>query len=214
MNEFENESYIEGSDSSTPKKKKFNIFDWYYKREGKGIEDDGFDPLKEPTFKNFFKLLWRKLGKLMTCNILFILVNFPIAFLVIAMSGVLTSQSVAPLHQSMMTLNAASLFGTNAELSTYFSLYGTNASISAINKPTLILFILGFLTLFTWGFAKVGTTYIYRNLMKSEAVFPFSDAWYIIKRNIKKSLIFGILDFVFIKIRNDLVCLTLIVTFN
>ena len=151
MNEFDNDSYVEESEElSTPKKKKFNIFDWYYKREGKGIDDDGFDPLKEPTFKNFFKLLWRKLGKLMNCNILFILVNFPIAFLIISMSGVLTSQSVAPLHQSMMTLNAASLYGVNPELSTYFSLYGTHTSISAINTPTLVLFILGFL-LFSHG---------------------------------------------------------------
>ena len=199
MNEFENENYVEESDnSSAPKKKKFNIFDWYYKREGKGIENDDFNPLKEPTFKNFFKLLWRKLGKLMSGNMFFILVNFPIAFLVIAMSGVLTSQSTAPLYQSMMTLNAAALYGSNAQLLTYFSLYGVTTTISAINTPTLIFFALGFLTIFTWGFSKVGTTYIYRNLMKSEAVFPFADAWYIIKKNVKKSLIFGLLDFIFI----------------
>ena len=200
MNEFENENYYleESEDSSTPKKKKFNIFDWYYKKEGKGINDDGFNPLKEPTFKNFFKLLWRKLGKLMSGNMFFILVNFPIVFLITAMSGVLTSQSTAPLYQSMMTLNAASLYGSTPQLLTYFSLYGINTSISAINTPTLVFFLLGFLTIFTWGFSKVGTTYVYRNLMKGEAVFPFADAWYIIKKNVKKCLIFGILDFIFI----------------
>ena len=34
--------------------------------------------------------------------------------------------------------------------------------------------------------------------MKGEAVFPFSDAIYVIKRNIKQSLIFGLIDFIFI----------------
>ena len=81
---------------------------------------------------------------------------------------------------------------------THNSLYNIHTSISAINTPTLIFFVLGFLTMFTWGFAKVGTTYIYRNMMKGEAIFPFSDAVYVIKRNIKQSLIFGIIDFIFI----------------
>ena len=200
MRNYDDESFVEeAEETEEPKKKKrFNIFDWYYAREGKGVDADGFVALDKPSFKNFFKLLWRKLGKIMTCNLIFVFFNFPIIFLIIAMSGVLTSQSVAPLYQSMLTLNGISLFETGGSIMTFNSLYGVHTVISAINTPTLVFFILGFLTIFTWGFAKVGTTYIYRNMMKGEAVFPFSDATYIIKRNVKQSLIFGIIDFIFI----------------
>ena len=201
MRNYDDESYIEeGEESSAPqKKKKFNIFDWYYSRETKnGINDDGFNPLDKPNFKSFFKLLWRKLGKLTSCNLIFLLANFPLIFLVLAMSGLLTEQSVAPFHQSLLTLNGVSIFETDASMLTYNALYGIHTNISAINTPTLIFFALGFLTMFTWGFANVGATYVYRNLMKGEAVFPFSDAIYVIKRNVKQSLIFGIIDFLFI----------------
>ena len=58
------------------KKKKFNIFDWYYNREKNDAKDDDFNPSAEPSFKNFFKLLWRKLNKLTSCNIFFIFANY------------------------------------------------------------------------------------------------------------------------------------------
>lgn len=195
MKHYDDENIVEESEEVAPKKKKFNVFDWYYSREGKGVDGDGFVAIDKPNFKNFFKLLWRKLGKLMTSNLFFLVANFPITFMLIAMSGLLTSQSVAPYYQSIFTLNGLSMFENGASFMSFNSLYGIHTSISAINTPTLIFFFLGFLTMFTWGFAKVGTTYIYRNLMKGEAVFPFTDAMYIIKRNVKQSLIFGIIDF-------------------
>ncbi len=195
MKTYDDENIAEENEGVSPKKKKFNIFDWYYAREGKGVDEDGFVAVDKPNFKNFFKLLWRKLGKLMSSNLFFLIANFPITFMLIAMSGLLTTQSIAPYYQSILTLNGLSMFENNASIMSFNSLYGIHTNISAINTPTLIFFFLGFLTMFTWGFSKVGTTYIYRNLMKGEAVFPFSDAWYIIKRNKKQGLIFGIIDF-------------------
>lgn len=202
MKKYDDDNYINDQDpenTDTSKKKKFNIFDWYYNREGKGITGDGFVAADAPTFKNFFKLIWRQMNKLLSCNLFFILANFPIIILIIAMSGILTSQSVSPYYQSILSLNGAMLFDSNPILMNLMSIYGIHVKITAINTPTIVLFILGFvLTMFTWGFSKIGTTYVYRNMIMGDPVFPFSDAIYIIKRNIKKSLIFGILDFVFI----------------
>ena len=44
-------------------RKKFNIFDWYYK-QGKGKDKADFNALKDPSTVNFFKLCWYKLNKL------------------------------------------------------------------------------------------------------------------------------------------------------
>ena len=198
MRNYDDEIYTDNPEEQTPKKKRFNIFDWYYNKESKDLEGDGFIACEKPNIKNFFKLLWRKLNKLMSCNLFFLFANFPIVFLIIAMSGILTAQSTAPYYQSIMSLNGAMLFETDSTMMSLMSIYGAHTNISAINTASLVFFALGFLTMFTWGFAKVGTTYVYRNMMKGEAVFPFGDAWFIIKRNIKQCLFFGILDFLFI----------------
>ena len=116
MKNYDDEIYTEDSEEQTPKKKKFNIFDWYYNREKNDAKDDNFNPSKEPTFKNFFKLLWRKLNKLTSCNLFFIFANFPLIFLIIGMSGILTTQSTAPYYQSILSLNGAMLFDSNPNI--------------------------------------------------------------------------------------------------
>lgn len=193
MNEFD-EEYDE--QDNQPKKKKFNIFDWYY-RDGKEATGNDINILKEPTVKNFFKILWRKLGKLMSANLLFIFGNFPIFFLILAMSGIFGS-SYSPLNQQWGVLKGASLFETSPDIQTYINFFGTKNSVLLINTPVKIFFALGILIIFTMGLTKIGTSYIYRNIVLGEPIFPFSDFFYIVKRNIKQGLIFGIIDSLFI----------------
>lgn len=193
-NEMENEA-------QAPKKKRkiFNIFDWFYK-DGKVDEKDDIKALEHPTFANFFRLLWKKLGKLMSANLIMVFGNFPIIFLLLATSGILSKTSVAPLYQTWAPLAGVSLFQEDAVTTTLSAIYGVHTEVNVINTPTKVFFLLGLLIIFTWGFTKVGTTYIYRNLMSGEAVFPFSDFIYVAKRNIKQSLIFGIIDVAMIAI--------------
>ena len=53
------------------KKKKFNLFDWYFQK-GKDTDKLDVNALEKPTFANFFKVLWKKLGKLFSANIIFV----------------------------------------------------------------------------------------------------------------------------------------------
>ena len=193
------EEFDEELEAEEPKKKKFNIFDWYY-RDGKGDDIDDIDALKEPTTKNGFRLAFRKLGKLMSANILFILGNFPVFFIILAMSGILSESSYAPLNQQWGALKGMMLFEQGAELTGYLSLLGGKVAVNVINTPTIVFFLLGILVVFTMGFTKVGTSYIYRNIVLGEPIFPFSDFFYIIKRNWKQALAFGIIDSLFIAI--------------
>lgn len=188
-NDFEEQNEIE----QKPKKKKFNIFDWYFQRS-KEKDEKPIEALKHPTILNYFRLLWRKLGKLCSANIIFIFTNFPIIFLLIAASGFFGQSTVAPQKQQWGLFNGALLFDNNPITSSYAADYATKATITTISTPTMVFFILGALIIFTWGFAKVGTTYIYRNIMLGEPVFPLTDFFYIIKRNIKQSLIVGVVD--------------------
>ena len=187
MNENENST----------KKKKFNIFDWYFK----GGKDSGkldVNALEKPTLKNFFKVLWKKLGKLFSCNLLFVFCNFPIFFFLLAVSGLFSDSVSAPLFQSWGPMYGAMGFENSTTSSLFSGIVGVHTETTIINTPTIILYALTLLLFFTLGFIKVGTTYIYRNMMSGEAIFPLSDFFYVIKKNVKQSLILGFIDAFFI----------------
>jgi uncharacterized membrane protein YesL len=48
--------------------------------------------------------------------------------------------------------------------------------------------------LVTYGWQKVASTYILRNLVRGDGVFLFSDYFYAIRRNLKQGFVMGILD--------------------
>lgn len=181
-------------------KKKFNIFDWYYK-QGKGSDKADINALKAPTVANFFKLVWFKLNKLFSANLIFVFGNFPIIFLLLAVSGIFDKYSYSPTSLSWGPFQAT-LQGTelsnNYATSALVGIYGLHDTSQIISVATIVFYALALLTIFTWGFTKVGTTYIYRNIMSGDPVFPFSDFFYIIKRNVKQALIVGALDFIII----------------
>ena len=195
MRDFEDEDLEleEEAESSAPPKKRFNLFDWYY-RQGKETDKDDINALKDPSIPNFFKLLWKRLGKLISANLIVIFGNFPLFFLLFAMSNVMGESSVAPLYQAWGPLQGAAAFGSNPTIMSMMGAFGAHASVSIINTATIVFFLLGALTIFTWGFTRVGTTYLYRNMMSGEAIFPLSDVIYVSKRNKRQSLIFGIID--------------------
>ena len=100
----------EEEEEAKPKKKRFNIFDWYY-RQGKETNKDDINVLKDPGVKNFFKLLWSRLGKLISANLIVIFGNFPLFFILMAMSNVFGESSIAPLYQAWGPVYGAYSFG-------------------------------------------------------------------------------------------------------
>lgn len=175
-------------------KKKFNIFDWYYKRQEKKGPVKDINALKEPTLVNFFKLLWRKLNKLLSANLIFIIGNFPIFFVLIGITGIFDNFSATPMYLAWGPLQGAIDIGADPTLSNLSGVYGVHGEMRTFGVGTFIFIGLGLLLLVTWGLVKVGTTYIYRNLMSGEAVFPLTDFFYIIKKNWKQSLLLGLID--------------------
>lgn len=179
------------------KKKKFNLFDWYFKN-GKDNDKLDINALEKPTLTNFFKVLWKKLGKLFSANIIFVFANFPIFFFLLAVSGIFSKSASSPLFQSWGPLYGAMGFENSTDSSISSGIIGIHTETTAINTVTIVFYALTLLLFFTMGFSKVGTTYLYRNLMSGEATFPLSDFFYVIKRNVKQSIILGIIDTFFI----------------
>ena len=173
-------------------KKRLRIFD--FTRDGKGISKKsanlGFG------FKRFFISFKENFNKIVTVNIIFVLGNFPIFFLIAALSGVTKEPMYIPLSDTFQNVNG--LVGAGAEASPYMmSLYAIEGLPlnQLVNTPwTYVLYGVGALTLFTFGPINAGTAYVLRNLVSGEPVFVWSDFTYALKRNLRQSLIFGIID--------------------
>lgn len=159
-------------------------------RDGRGVEK-GEDTT--PGLKYFFKLLRRKFWKLVSVNLL-ILVQYlvPIACVFVYLSGPKAPSQYFPLYPTLLGAQTAAPTPTGTTL---FSLFSKLGEIDAYNS--YIWWVIGGLLLFhviTYGWQKVGTTYILRNLVKGDGVFILSDFAYAIRRNLKQGFFLGLLD--------------------
>ncbi len=176
-------------------KKKFKLFRNIYNSDGPGVEKGEIKAMEDPSLINFFKLLKRKFGRLITVNAMFLIGNFPILFFFILMSGYIMDEFSANAYSIYPTLYGVSLFEPDSPvIASLLGIFGRVTTGYAHNTASIILTLLSLLVVFTFGFANVGTTYILRNMVREEPVFLWSDYKYAIKRNWKQALPMGIID--------------------
>lgn len=159
-------------------------------RDGRGVEK-GEDTT--PGLKYFFKLLGRKFWKLVSVNLL-ILVQYlpPIACAFVYLSGPQAGSQQFSLYPTLLGAQTASPTVTGTTL---FSLFSKMGEIDAYD--TYVWWVIGVVALLyviTYGWQKVGTTYIMRGLVKGDGVFILSDFAYAIRRNLKQGFLLGLLD--------------------
>ena len=174
------------------KPKRLRLFD--LSREGKGISKSDAD--MTPGFKKFFISYKNNFGKLVSVNMLMVLGNFPLLFLIINLSGNFQTGYFLPF--SDLFQNIAGIFSAEGDITPYkmvlFAMEGLQNQTLAPTVVTYIFYGISALTLFTFGPVNVGTAYIIRNMISGEPVFVWHDFWYAVKRNIKQALPFGIID--------------------
>ncbi len=174
------------------KKKRFQFFD--SQRVGKGVSKNRAK--LEPGLKRFFVLYKNNLGKLVSVNILFILGNFPIFFLIATLAGVTQNSAYLPLSDLFQNIDG--LFAVDGGMTPYkltlYALEGLQAHSYVPTTLTYVFYGISALFLFTFGIVNVGTAYIIRNMVSGEPVFVWTDFWYAVRRNWKQALPFSIID--------------------
>ena len=171
--------------------KRLQLFD--IARDGKGIGKKTV--LKESGLQRFFVTYKDNMGKLLSVNILFVLGNFPIFFLVAYLSGYTRAEAFLP--SGDLFQNLGGIFMIEPPSPAQMALYALEGLQNQILVNTTLSYVflgISALFLFTFGIVNVGTAYILRNLAKGEPVFVWSDFIYAIKRNWKQALPFGIID--------------------
>ena len=188
--EFYNEELEEEQKARTEvkKKRRFRLFNT--QREGKGVSKE--DAIIPTNLIGFFKRYRRDFSRLLSVNIFYILGNFPLIFALIAISGGFQIPYTTPSSTVYTVMDGiASLGGGSGALN---GMLGAFRDANAFTAGTYILLGLSALTLFTFGFVNVGTTYLIRNMLKGDPVFMWSDFWGAIRRNWKQALPFGAFD--------------------
>ncbi len=174
---------------NTPKKKRIKLLDPM--RDGKGVEK-GEDTT--PTLKRFFKLFGRKFWRLITVNFVMLVQILPLlGCLFLYVGGPKVATQYSPLYPAL--LGAQTAMPTTVGSTLFNGASGLAHTMPIFNSWAhwVMLGLLLFQVL-TYGWQKVGSTYILRNMVRGEGVFIFSDFFYAIRRNWKQGLIVGILD--------------------
>ena len=175
-------------------KQRFKIYNWL-NRDGSGIKPE--DVVTSTNLRGFFYRYKISFSKLLSINILYVLGNFFLIFLILTFAGVTKIDYFRPSQDVFALQNGIIIANGGAQNALDFSLFTTNAQqiLSSANTPlTYVFWILASLTLLTWGCVNAGATYLTRNLVMGEPVFTFSDFWYCVKKNWKQALPFGIFD--------------------
>lgn len=165
-----------------------------FNRDGKGISKKEAD--LKPGFKRFFISYKNNFGKLVSTNIIFVLGNFPLFFLIAALAGVTKVDAFLPF--SDLFQNIGGLFQADGEMTAYklslFALEGLQDQTLVPTAWTYVFYGISALSLFTFGPINASTAYIMRNMVSGEPVFVWSDFRYALKRNLKQSIPYGMID--------------------
>lgn len=186
---------LEQKELERERKEKYNIFSRFAK-DGKGVEKDETPICDEPTLKNFFVFLGRKLNQLLSVNIMMIIGNFPIFFLLLAMSGYLSIHLTSPSFVAFAPLYGVTFFDKSPATAALWTVFSRQSNVTVLSGADKVLLCIGALVILTFGLVRIGVTYIIRNMFRGEPVFLMHDFFYAIRKNLKQGLIYGILDVV------------------
>ncbi len=150
-----------------------------------------------PTLSYFFKLLWRKAGKLLTLNLFMIFLAAPIVVTILLYFYSPTVPTVtSPLYAPFAGLYLA---GNSPSTGIFLSFFGEplDVPVPTDGRIAWMILLMAFLFL-TFGWQHVGAYYNIRSLVRGDSCFLLSDYFYAIKKNWKQGLFFGMIDFIVI----------------
>lgn len=172
-------------------KKGFKFVD--YSKPGRGVKKGSGANF---TFMGFFKLLKRKFFDLSKANLLWIIVNFPLFFAFVALSGNFDIYFSAPADPLYPILHGVGHFTQNPGFMALWGVSGANTEMSYAGPVAIVLYALTALIFLTFGFANTGMAYVMRNHAREEYVDMPADFFITIKKNFWQALLLGILDLV------------------
>ena len=176
-------------DNKNMTSKLFRFFDFHRDNRPDAPEED-----TRPTIRRYFKLLGRRLWKLISLNIMMLPMILPLLFIAYLYLGI----DKTPAQNEVIF---SQLYGANLIESTPASTFLLDVFGAQLNLPvytsTSTYVLMGICLLFlvvTFGWQNAGAAYILRSMVRGEPVFLFTDYFYAVKRNLKQGFLLGLID--------------------
>ena len=160
---------------------------------GKGVsKNENISPFG---LKRFFISLKNNFNKIVGLNIITVIGNFPLIFLIAVLAGYTKNTAFLPANDLLQNIFGVIMIeGKSPSSMTIFAIEALSNQISVYTTLSYVFIGISAITLVTFGLVNTGTTYVLRNMAMGEPVFVWSDFIYAIKRNYKQALIVGIID--------------------
>lgn len=149
--------------------------------------------------KSFFKLAVNKIGSISKINLIMLLMVSPLIFTLFGIAGSFFGNQIADTAKTPVSPLFSHFYGIAAyEDNCVFTVtalpHSLISTVNIDNVFTTILKCIGLVVVFTFGPLNVGCAYVMRNMIKEQPVFVWHDFFYAIKKNLRQSLVFGIID--------------------
>lgn len=169
-------------------KKGFKLFN--YDKPGKGVKKEATDY----SLVGFFKLFKRKFFDLSKVNFLWVLMNFPLFFGLVGLSGNFSVPFSTPADPLYPIISGVSKISQSPSVSALWGVLGKNTVAEYYGDTARVLFYLTALVILTFGLANTGMAYVLRNHAREEYVDMPADFFRAIKNNFWQGLLLGIVD--------------------
>ena len=149
--------------------------------------------------KSFFKIATAKIGTLSKLNFLILLMLSPLIFTLFGYAGgffgfQIADTALTPQSALYAQYSGVAAYENSSALSVLSAPFTTLTAINADNALTLALKYIGLLAVLTFGPCNVGCVYVMRSLVREQSAFVWHDFWGAIKRNLRQSLVVGVID--------------------
>jgi len=166
----------------------------YNTKDGKGVKKRKITDKERYSLIGFFRTYKDRFWQLLTLNLVYLFLTFPVLFGLIAYMGVTDTESHTLTNVMYAPLYGAHLYSPNPGTAALMGIYGAQAALFTPNTVTLVFYLLSLIVLFTFGMANTGMTYLLRGYTRGDGMFIWSDFFKAIKRNLVPSVITGFLD--------------------
>ena len=160
--------------------------------------EDGKEPKPIPDgpdgIKKGFMIYGRNITNMLYINLIKVIGNFPLLFILLARSGAGSGTTTAAASELFPQLHGVMLNDPSPAALALFGVHGGQSSQQYLTTATYVFLGLSLLVLFTWGIICTGTTYLFRGFIRQDRVFFWSDFTGAIKRNLKQAIIVGFID--------------------
>ena len=171
----------------------------YYTKDGKGVKKRKITDDEKYGLAGFFKVYKDRFWQLLVLNLMYLLFIFPLLFALMGAMGVTHIESQTLTNVMYAPLYGAHLYSPNPGTAALMGIYGTQTALFTPNNTVLLVFyLISALTLFTFGMANTGMTYLVRGYTRGDGMFIWSDYFRAIKKNLVSSILMGFCDILLI----------------